>query len=190
MLLGWTLLNGYDDDGKPKKGTTEALAILQGVLKDEPENSAANHFWIHAVEASPKPEQAAAQRGNSCPPRARVRPHGPHARPHLLSHGRIRHRRQILRRFHRRRRNLHASASTSASTTTGTTSTTSCTRSPTCWKKAASPTPRNSPQNSKARAANPARLSTYNRRATPSRASIRDCLLLCAPPTGPTFSKC
>src|SRR5580704_11667040 len=56
MLLGWTLLNGYDDDGKPKKGTTEALATLQGVLKEEPENSAANHFWIHAVESSPKPE--------------------------------------------------------------------------------------------------------------------------------------
>jgi len=58
ILLGWALLNGYDDDGKPKKGTTEGLAILQGVLKEEPENSAANHYWIHAVEASPKPEQA------------------------------------------------------------------------------------------------------------------------------------
>jgi hypothetical protein len=58
MLLGWSLLNGYDDDGKPKKGTVEGLAILQAVLKKEPENSAANHFWIHAVEASPKPEQA------------------------------------------------------------------------------------------------------------------------------------
>src|ERR1700733_5943119 len=58
MLLGWSLLDGYDDDGKPKKGTTEGLAILQAVLKKEPENSAANHFWIHAVEASPKPEQA------------------------------------------------------------------------------------------------------------------------------------
>ena len=58
MLLGWSLLDGYDDDGKPKKGTTEGLALLQAVLKQEPENSAANHFWIHAVEASPKPEQA------------------------------------------------------------------------------------------------------------------------------------
>jgi len=58
MLLGWSLLDGYDDDGKPKKGTVEGLAILQAVLKEEPENSAANHFWIHAVEASPKPEQA------------------------------------------------------------------------------------------------------------------------------------
>jgi hypothetical protein len=58
MLLGWSLLDGYDDDGKAKKGTSEGLAILQAVLKEEPESSAANHFWIHAVEASPKPEQA------------------------------------------------------------------------------------------------------------------------------------
>jgi hypothetical protein len=58
IFLAEALVNGYDDDGKPEKGTTEALAILQGVMKDEPENSAANHYWIHAVEAGPKPEQA------------------------------------------------------------------------------------------------------------------------------------
>jgi hypothetical protein len=58
ISLAEALIEGYDDDGNPKKGTKEALAILQGVLKDEPENSAANHYWIHAVEASPKPEQA------------------------------------------------------------------------------------------------------------------------------------
>jgi tetratricopeptide (TPR) repeat protein len=27
-------------------------------MKDDPDNSAANHYWIHAVEASPHPEQA------------------------------------------------------------------------------------------------------------------------------------
>ena len=58
IFLAWTLMDGYDDDGKPRKGTKETLTILQGVLKDEPENSAANHYWIHAVEASPKPDQA------------------------------------------------------------------------------------------------------------------------------------
>ena len=36
----------------------EYLAILQSVLKDEPDNSAANHYWIHALEASPHPEEA------------------------------------------------------------------------------------------------------------------------------------
>lgn len=58
IFLAWTLMEGYDDDGKPRKGTKETLTILQGVLREEPENSAANHYWIHAVEASPKPEQA------------------------------------------------------------------------------------------------------------------------------------
>src|ERR1035438_9637352 len=58
IFLAWTLIDGYDEDGKARKGTVEALSILRGVLKEEPENSAANHYWIHAVEASAKPEQA------------------------------------------------------------------------------------------------------------------------------------
>jgi hypothetical protein len=58
IFLAETLMDGYDDAGEPRAGQKEGLAILQGVLKDEPENSAANHYWIHAVEASPKPEQA------------------------------------------------------------------------------------------------------------------------------------
>jgi tetratricopeptide (TPR) repeat protein len=58
IFLAEALMEGYDDAGEPKKGQKEGLAILQSVLKDEPENSAANHYWIHAVEASPKPEQA------------------------------------------------------------------------------------------------------------------------------------
>ncbi len=49
---------GYDDAGEPKPSTKEKLAILQGVLKDAPNDSAANHYWIHAVEASNHPEQA------------------------------------------------------------------------------------------------------------------------------------
>lgn len=58
LFLAQALTDGYDDDGKPRSGQKEALEILQSVLKDEPENSAANHYWIHAVEASPHPEQA------------------------------------------------------------------------------------------------------------------------------------
>jgi len=58
IFLAEALTEGYDEEGTPKKGTKEALAILQSVMKDEPENSAANHYWIHAVEASPHPEQA------------------------------------------------------------------------------------------------------------------------------------
>jgi tetratricopeptide (TPR) repeat protein len=58
ILLAWALGDGYDDDGKPKKGTQEALSMFRGILKEEPENSAANHYWIHVVESSPQPEQA------------------------------------------------------------------------------------------------------------------------------------
>jgi tetratricopeptide (TPR) repeat protein len=58
IFLAEALRDGYDDAGEPRVGQKEALAILQSVLKDEPENSAANHYWIHAVEASPHPEQA------------------------------------------------------------------------------------------------------------------------------------
>ncbi|MGC1491744.1 MAG: hypothetical protein WA798_10235, partial [Candidatus Acidiferrum sp.] len=58
IFLAEAVSDGYDDDGQPRAGQKEALAILQSVLKEDPENSAANHYWIHAVEASPHPEQA------------------------------------------------------------------------------------------------------------------------------------
>ncbi len=58
IFLAESLADGYDDNGQPRAGQKEALAILQTVLKEDPNNSAANHYWIHAVEASPHPEQA------------------------------------------------------------------------------------------------------------------------------------
>ncbi|HEY6185274.1 MAG TPA: hypothetical protein VIW67_23750, partial [Terriglobales bacterium] len=58
IFLAETLTDGYDDEGKPRAGRKEALEILQGVLKEDSNDSAANHYWIHAVEASPHPEQA------------------------------------------------------------------------------------------------------------------------------------
>ncbi len=58
IFLAWALTDGYDDDGQPRAGQKQALAIFQTVLKEDPDNSAANHYWIHAVEASPHPEQA------------------------------------------------------------------------------------------------------------------------------------
>ncbi len=36
----------------------ESVAILESVLKEEPENSAANHYYIHALEAGDHPERA------------------------------------------------------------------------------------------------------------------------------------
>ncbi len=48
----WTL------DGKPAEGTLEIVAVLEGVLRRNPKHTGANHYYIHAVEASPNPERA------------------------------------------------------------------------------------------------------------------------------------
>jgi tetratricopeptide (TPR) repeat protein len=58
IALSEAVNDGFDDAGEPRKGKKESLDLLQGVLKEEPQNSAANHLWIHAVEAGPHPEQA------------------------------------------------------------------------------------------------------------------------------------
>src|SRR6185436_15195499 len=48
----WTL------DGKPQPGTEEIVSTLEGVLARNPGHPGANHYYIHAVEASPNPERA------------------------------------------------------------------------------------------------------------------------------------
>jgi tetratricopeptide (TPR) repeat protein len=58
IFLSNSIRDGYDDAGEPKKGTKESMAVLQEVLKASPNDSAANHYWIHAVEPSAHPEQA------------------------------------------------------------------------------------------------------------------------------------
>lgn len=58
IFLAGSLRDGYDDAGEPKKGTKESIAILQEVLKAAPNDSAANHYWIHAMEPSAQPGQA------------------------------------------------------------------------------------------------------------------------------------
>ena len=47
-------------DGRPNEGTEEILAVLESVLKRDPNHLGANHYYIHAVEASPHPERALA----------------------------------------------------------------------------------------------------------------------------------
>src|SRR6266436_1559332 len=47
-------------DGKPAEGTEEIVATLESVLKRDPNHLGANHYYIHAVEASPHPERALA----------------------------------------------------------------------------------------------------------------------------------
>ncbi len=56
-LHPWKL---WTSDGKPAEGTEEIVATLESVLKRNPNHIGANHFLIHAVEASPHPEQAKA----------------------------------------------------------------------------------------------------------------------------------
>jgi tetratricopeptide (TPR) repeat protein len=48
----------WSADGKPAEGTLELVAILEAVLKRSPDHIGANHFYIHAVEASLHPEWA------------------------------------------------------------------------------------------------------------------------------------
>ena len=56
-LHPWQL---WSADGKPTEGTPEIVATLQSVLRRDPSHIGANHFLIHALEASPHPEQARA----------------------------------------------------------------------------------------------------------------------------------
>ncbi|XXF75932.1 hypothetical protein P2318_23115 [Myxococcaceae bacterium GXIMD 01537] len=47
-------------DGKPAPGTLEIVSTLEGVLRASPDHPGANHYYIHAVEASTSPERALA----------------------------------------------------------------------------------------------------------------------------------
>jgi tetratricopeptide (TPR) repeat protein len=50
--------DGFDEKGEPKAGTKEKIGILESVMRDAPNDSAANHYWIHAQEPSNHPENA------------------------------------------------------------------------------------------------------------------------------------
>lgn len=56
-LRPWKL---WFHDGRPNEGTQEIVAVLESVLKRDPNHLGANHYYIHAVEASPNPERALA----------------------------------------------------------------------------------------------------------------------------------
>jgi tetratricopeptide (TPR) repeat protein len=47
-------------DGRPNEGTEEIVAVLEFVLQRDPNHLGANHFYVHAVEASRHPERALA----------------------------------------------------------------------------------------------------------------------------------
>lgn len=54
-LKPWQLWNS---DGTPAEGTMHAIEVLEGILRRDPLHPGANHYYIHAVEASPFPERA------------------------------------------------------------------------------------------------------------------------------------
>lgn len=54
-LRPWKL---YTKDGKAEPGTEEIVRALEGVLARDPNHTGANHYYIHAVEASTAPERA------------------------------------------------------------------------------------------------------------------------------------
>ena len=58
IFLALAIEDGFDERGEPRAGQQEALAILQDVMHDDPKNSAANHYYIHALEAGAHPERA------------------------------------------------------------------------------------------------------------------------------------
>ncbi len=55
-LHAWKL---WSPDGKPAPGTNEILATLESVLAQDPQHLGANHYYVHAIEASPHPQKAA-----------------------------------------------------------------------------------------------------------------------------------
>jgi tetratricopeptide (TPR) repeat protein len=62
----WTL------DGRPGENTEEIIRVLESVLARDPQNAGANHYYIHAVEASDRPQRAlpSAQRLEAMVPEA------------------------------------------------------------------------------------------------------------------------
>lgn len=54
-LRPWKL---WSLDGKPAEDTLEIVSVLEGVLRRHPNHTGANHYYIHAVEASNNAERA------------------------------------------------------------------------------------------------------------------------------------
>jgi tetratricopeptide (TPR) repeat protein len=50
----------WDVDGKPKGRIEEIVAVLESTIEKHPNHPGANHFYIHAVEASNDPDRAVA----------------------------------------------------------------------------------------------------------------------------------
>lgn len=58
IFLAESLMDGFDQKGEPRAGTAEGQKILVAILKEHPDDTATNHYWIHAVEPGLHPELA------------------------------------------------------------------------------------------------------------------------------------
>lgn len=56
----------WNADGSPQPWTNEIVSTLEGVLASEPKHPGANHYYIHAVEASPEPNKATVAADRLC----------------------------------------------------------------------------------------------------------------------------
>lgn len=57
-LMDLSPWNYWTKDGQPTAYTNEIVTTLESVMKRNPEHPGANHYYIHAVEASQTPEKA------------------------------------------------------------------------------------------------------------------------------------
>ena len=86
---------------------SRSSATLESVLARKPDHPGANHYYIHAVEATKNPERAEAAADRLLHPDAGRRPHGAHARPHLHAGRPLRRRLGRQRAGDRGGRGLH-----------------------------------------------------------------------------------
>lgn len=52
--------SSYLPNGRPREGKMYGRAILQNLLRTHPEHAAVHHYWIHAAENGPRPDEALA----------------------------------------------------------------------------------------------------------------------------------
>src|SRR5947209_1919236 len=52
LLYALSLNHGYSTDGEFRPGSLYGQSVLREILAQHPDNAAANHYWVHAVESS------------------------------------------------------------------------------------------------------------------------------------------
>ena len=85
IFLAGAVGDGYDDKGEPKPGQKERIAILESVIKDAPNDSAAQPLLDSRHGAQQSSGSGPEKCGSAGQPCAQLRPHGAHAGTHLLS---------------------------------------------------------------------------------------------------------